>query len=431
MNLRMKRIGLVFLLCSVLFIHLLAFADRDYSTPGFDGTLPPDSPNHADHFQVYGGGPALPSPLPCSKLFKIHVGVKEDVDECKDYNFKPLYDKAKAITQERLSKLKCDKDCLPNPNILELRHSWHCSKDELTAYADVYTGIVCLKDKKDSDEGLDPPTEEMLHKNNYENNRDGVDVFEGGFNENITDGSSYHAEPPVCGKARFMKIVVRSEDFEDCESIKSYEPYVKRAEELVDTYAKSYPCPDKCPEKKVTRLKTTWECEKPQSPLFKHQAVAAVYFKVECAEKKPEKTGMSKPLKPKGEFVGFSKQAAALLGTMHQPAMIHTRQIPTEQPDDNSLGLPGFWEGWGNVTIDKLHGVYTDTYGGYPGWMVFFPAGPRKYHGRWGEARRTGTLELILNDKGTRADVTWKVDPSTKVGPINSGTSTWIRKGYR
>lgn len=97
--------------------------------------------------------------------------------------------------------------------------------------------------------------------------------------------------------------------------------------------------------------------------------------------------------------------------------------MPDLAPGDRGFGgVVGAFTSWsfGQVALHGLHGSYTDTYSGAPGWVELRPTGASTFDGRWGEDRagkRFGTLELTAWGDGRTLTGLWSADPACEVRP--------------
>ena len=198
---------------------------------------------------------------------------------CRNYDFTPLYERARAAASYQSSLIRCPAAC-PGPHTWEASRRWECADffNPIVAYAVVEVGALCPREGDARPAGLDRPSAAEL-----------------GTDRPVHGGAVAHNPPAVIEEigtaaqvacnTREIALFEYAEPVAACQPL-NYQPIVGRAEALARTYHGSISCAPGCNRRPYGTLRRAWDCNETRPAQGANPArVAAlisVYFEVDC-----------------------------------------------------------------------------------------------------------------------------------------------------
>jgi hypothetical protein len=221
--------------------------EPDYSMPGDNGVMVNGEPVRGAEHHTDRVPPAMGE---CEATYTALATVRQQVFVCDNYEYGPLYDRAKVEAEYFAGQTMCPDQCPPVTWISH--HRWGCVDitDPAIASASVEASVMCSLEQV-TPESLPRPSDAEL------TGQDGIvgqpTQEPGLFDEigpmfdvpcNATELATYSYHAPVAS----------------CDAI-DYEPYVDQAEIMARQYHTSVSCSDNCVRAPFMTRRIEWSCE--------------------------------------------------------------------------------------------------------------------------------------------------------------------------
>jgi hypothetical protein len=241
----------------------------DYSKAGATGDMP-------DVQSRERGGECtiesrIPDPPACDVTYEISVRVRQRVAACENFDFRPLYDRARTLADHRIDEVACRAGCRPRHRWL-IGRTWDCvtpQPGETFAVVILNFGVLCPRDMHDLPAGVPhPPPGPIL----------GSQPAVGpvlGRHEQLTEEVGGLVDV-ACNQPDLFELNYYDQASE-CDTLRSFKPAVEAAVKRARFMYDQIQCQPGCTKAPFRVERTEWFCDEQDD-----RAKVRVYFVVRC-----------------------------------------------------------------------------------------------------------------------------------------------------